>query len=189
MAAGKDVYALLTLFFSQFPEYAKQDFHIAGESYAGHYIPVFASEISCRTRTATSTSSRCSSATGSRTASSSTPTTGPWACGEGGYPAVLSESECKSMDSALPRCESMVKSCYDSGSVWSCVPAAIYCNNALLAPYQRTARTSTTSAAAATTAATSATRSSAGSASTSTPATSSRPSAPRSTRTTAATST
>ncbi|MCQ6513304.1 S10 family peptidase, partial [Vibrio parahaemolyticus] len=42
VAAGKDIYALLTLFFHQFPEYAKQDFHIAGESYAGHYIPVFA---------------------------------------------------------------------------------------------------------------------------------------------------
>ncbi|PQE16068.1 Carboxypeptidase Y A protein [Rutstroemia sp. NJR-2017a WRK4] len=39
IAAGKDVYALLTLFFKQFPEYATQDFHIAGESYAGHYIP------------------------------------------------------------------------------------------------------------------------------------------------------
>ena len=42
VAASKDVYALLVLFFKQFPEYAKLDFHIAGESYAGHYIPVFA---------------------------------------------------------------------------------------------------------------------------------------------------
>ena len=45
VAAGKDVYALLTLFFKQFPEYSSQDFFIAGESYAGHYIPVFTSEI------------------------------------------------------------------------------------------------------------------------------------------------
>ena len=44
VAAGKDIYALLTLFFKQFPEYAHQDFHISGESYAGHYIPVFASD-------------------------------------------------------------------------------------------------------------------------------------------------
>jgi cathepsin A (carboxypeptidase C) len=43
VAASKDVYALLVLFFKQFPEYKDLDFHIAGESYAGHYIPVFAS--------------------------------------------------------------------------------------------------------------------------------------------------
>lgn len=43
VAASKDVYALLVLFFKQFPEYKHLDFHIAGESYAGHYIPVFAS--------------------------------------------------------------------------------------------------------------------------------------------------
>jgi cathepsin A (carboxypeptidase C) len=43
VAAGKDVYALLVLFFKQFPEYKDLEFHIAGESYAGHYIPVFAS--------------------------------------------------------------------------------------------------------------------------------------------------
>jgi cathepsin A (carboxypeptidase C) len=43
VAASQDVYALLVLFFKQFPEYKDLDFHIAGESYAGHYIPVFAS--------------------------------------------------------------------------------------------------------------------------------------------------
>ena len=43
VAAGKDVYSLLVLLFKQFPEYKDLDFHIAGESYAGHYIPVFAS--------------------------------------------------------------------------------------------------------------------------------------------------
>ena len=39
LAASKDIYALLTLFFKQFPQYAKQDFHIAGESYAGMSPP------------------------------------------------------------------------------------------------------------------------------------------------------
>jgi cathepsin A (carboxypeptidase C) len=62
------------------------------------------------------------------------------ACGEGGYPAVLTESECQSMDNALPRCQSLIGNCYESGSVWSCVPASIYCNNALIGPYQRTGR-------------------------------------------------
>jgi len=42
------------------------------------------------------------------------------------------------MDNALPRCQQLIASCYDSESVWSCVPAAIYCNNAMMQPYQRT---------------------------------------------------
>lgn len=44
-AAAEDVYAFLMLFMSQFPEYSHQDFHVAGESYAGTYIPNIASVI------------------------------------------------------------------------------------------------------------------------------------------------
>src|SRR5208282_306124 len=29
-------------------------------------------------------------------------------------------------------------SCYDNQNVWSCVPASLYCNNAMIGPYQRT---------------------------------------------------
>jgi cathepsin A (carboxypeptidase C) len=32
----------------------------------------------------------------------------------------------------------LIQNCYDSESIWSCVPASIYCNNAMLGPYQRT---------------------------------------------------
>lgn len=62
------------------------------------------------------------------------------ACGDGGYDAVLSESECQSMDNALPRCQSMISSCYESKSWLSCVPASIYCNNQILGTYQRSGR-------------------------------------------------
>ncbi|KAJ9137224.1 Carboxypeptidase [Pleurostoma richardsiae] len=137
VAAGKDVYALLTLFFSQFPQYGKQDFHIAGESYAGHYIPVFASEIlSHENRNINLKSVLIGNGL-------TDPLTQyeyyrPMACGDGGYPAVLDEGECQSMDNSLARCQSLIQNCYDSGSVWSCVPASIYCNNAMIGPYQRT---------------------------------------------------
>ncbi|TPX14349.1 uncharacterized protein E0L32_005545 [Thyridium curvatum] len=137
VAAGKDVYALLTLFFTQFPEYAKQDFHIAGESYAGHYIPVFASEIlSHKNRNINLKSVLIGN--GLTDGYTQYEYYRPMACGDGGWPAVLDESECQSMDNALPRCQSMINNCYESGSVWSCVPASIYCNNALIGPYQRT---------------------------------------------------
>lgn len=137
VAAGKDIYALLTLFFKQFPEYAKQSFHISGESYAGHYIPVFAAEILSHKKRNINLQSVLIG-NGLTDGFTQYEYYRPMACGDGGWPAVLSESECQSMDNALPRCQSLITNCYDSESVWSCVPASIYCNNAIIGPYQRT---------------------------------------------------
>ncbi|KAK6333354.1 hypothetical protein TWF718_011168 [Orbilia javanica] len=137
VAAGKDVYALLSLFFKQFPEYAKQDFHIAGESYAGHYIPVFAHEIlSHKDRNINLKSILIGN--GLTDGLTQYEYYEPMACGKGGYPAVLDDSQCQGMKNAYPRCASMISNCYDSESVWSCVPASIYCNNVMMGPYQRT---------------------------------------------------
>ncbi|KUJ20871.1 putative carboxypeptidase Y like protein A [Mollisia scopiformis] len=137
VAAGKDVYALLTLFFKQFPEYAKQDFHIAGESYAGHYIPVFTSEILSHKKRNINLKS-VMIGNGLTDGLTQYEYYEPMACGKGGYPAVLDDGECQAMANALPRCQSLIQNCYDSESVWSCVPASIYCNNAMIGPYQRT---------------------------------------------------
>ncbi|CCK70416.1 carboxypeptidase C PRC1 KNAG_0E01520 [Huiozyma naganishii CBS 8797] len=142
VAAGKDVYAFLQLFFKQFPKLAPNDFHIAGESYAGHYIPAFATEILSHPQ-----EERNFNLTSVLIGNGLTdPLTQykyykPMACGEGsGSPAVLSPEECQSMEDSLDRCLSLIKSCYNSQSVWSCVPASIYCNNAQLGPYQRTGK-------------------------------------------------
>ncbi|CAG8611432.1 35824_t:CDS:2 [Gigaspora margarita] len=43
--AASDIYAFLQLFFHQFNNYTHLNFHIAGESYAGHFIPAVATEI------------------------------------------------------------------------------------------------------------------------------------------------
>lgn len=140
VAAGKDVYAFLELFFKQFPEYnKKQDFHIAGESYAGHYIPVFASEIlSHEDRSFDLTSVLIGNGL-------TDPLTQyeyyqPMACGKGGEPSVLEPEECDNMLESLPRCLFLIENCYNSGSVWSCVPATIYCNNGQMGPYQKSGR-------------------------------------------------
>jgi len=137
VAAGKDIYALLTLFFEEFPEYAKQDFHITGESYAGHYIPVFAHEIlSHKNRNINLKSVAIGN--GLTDGLTQYEYYKPMACGEGGWPAVLDKSECESMENSYPRCASLIQNCYNSESVWSCVPASIYCNNAMIGPFQRT---------------------------------------------------
>ncbi|RYO81341.1 hypothetical protein DL766_004492 [Monosporascus sp. MC13-8B] len=137
VAASKDIYALLTLFFHDFPEYSEQPFHIAGESYAGHYIPVFAHEIlSHKNRNINLQSIAIGN--GLTDPYTQYAQYRPMGCGEGGYDAVLEPSECRAMDNALPRCQSLTQSCYDSESAWTCVPSAIYCNNAMIGPFQRT---------------------------------------------------
>nr|GMD25395.1 serine carboxypeptidase-like [Ipomoea batatas]GMD27261.1 serine carboxypeptidase-like [Ipomoea batatas] len=42
---SNDLYAFLQEFFKTHPEYAKNDFFITGESYAGHYIPALGSRV------------------------------------------------------------------------------------------------------------------------------------------------
>lgn len=139
VAAGKDVYAFLELFFKQFPQYQGLDFHIAGESYGGHYIPVFALEI-------LSHEDRLFNLTSVMIGNGLTdPYTQykyyqPMACGAGGEPSVLSRGQCQNMAASIPQCLSMIENCYNLGSVWLCVPASIYCNNAQMGPYQQTGR-------------------------------------------------
>ncbi|KAI5648584.1 hypothetical protein M9H77_34589 [Catharanthus roseus] len=40
-----DLYDFLQAFFTEHPEFVKNDFYITGESYAGHYIPAFAARV------------------------------------------------------------------------------------------------------------------------------------------------
>ncbi|PHH83846.1 hypothetical protein CDD82_38 [Ophiocordyceps australis] len=138
-AAAKDVYALLTLFFHQFPQYSKQDFHISGESYAGHYIPIIAQEIMAhKNRNINIKSALIGNGI-------TDPLTQyrfyrPMACGEGGYPAVLSESDCREMDNILPRCESSIQACYDTDQKKTCADATNYCNDGMFGIFDRSNR-------------------------------------------------
>lgn len=135
LAASKDVYALLQLFFHQFPQYAKNDFHIAGESYAGHYIPTDAAEI-------------LSHADGGINLKSIMIGNGyvdPYhqvtqypnmACGKGGVPAIFNSSTCETMEKVIPKCQSMIKECYTQHDVTQCVATSQFCNN-VGGPYRR----------------------------------------------------
>ncbi|EMS57267.1 Serine carboxypeptidase-like protein [Triticum urartu] len=42
---SNDLYDFLQAFFKEHPEYVENDFYITGESYAGHYIPAFATRV------------------------------------------------------------------------------------------------------------------------------------------------
>jgi len=47
-------------------------------------------------------------------------------------------SDCQSLRSKVPTCQGLIKRCYSSGSRFSCVPAALYCNSELLRPLMNT---------------------------------------------------
>lgn len=137
-AAGEDVYALLNLFFEQFPEYNGNGFHISGESYAGHYIPGIATAIQSHP-----TPERLFNLTsilignGVTDPLNQAPSYQKMACGEGGHKPVLSEEECANYNNNLPLVQRLTQACYDHQDRLRCIPAE-YAGNTLLEPYVKT---------------------------------------------------
>lgn len=139
VAAAKDIYAFLELFFKQFPAFKKSDFHIAGESYAGRYIPLFASEILRHPERSFNFKSVLIG-NGLTDPLTQYQYYQPMACGEGGEAPVLTPEECSNMAATIPRCTALIEACYNSGSVFACVPASVYCENAETGPFMKTGK-------------------------------------------------
>jgi len=144
--AGVDVWAFLELFMKQFPEYAKLSFHIAAESYGGHYAPNIASVIHKKNlehaiapipdfmHINLQSVVLANGLTEPHTQFASIP---DYAC-EGPYPVYDNPNgaECEALRAKVPTCQSLVSSCYSFDSRFTCVPASLYCNVQLLGPIQ-----------------------------------------------------
>lgn len=135
--AAKDVFVFLELFFQKFSKFASNDFHIAGESYAGHYIPQFAVEI---IEHADRSFNLLSVLIGNGITDSLIQSASykPMGCGEGGYKPVLTEKQCDQMERDYPKCAALNRACYEIPLALTCVPATIYCEERLFGPYQET---------------------------------------------------
>lgn len=135
--AAKDFFVFLELFFQKFPEFKLNKFHIAGESYAGHYIPKFASEIiNNADRTFELTSVLIGN--GITDALIQYKAYKPMGCGEGGYKPVLSPESCEQLDRDYPKCAILTKLCYKFQDALTCVPATGYCESKMMGPYTDT---------------------------------------------------
>lgn len=138
-AAAKDVYIFLELFFQKFAHFSKNKFHIAGELYAGHYIPAFALEISNNADRSFELA-LVLIGNGITDPLIQYKYYRPMACGEGGYKPVLEEPVCEQMDRDYPKCAALTKICYTFQTAFTCVPANLYCEQRLGQPYFLTGR-------------------------------------------------
>ncbi|CAO3619965.1 unnamed protein product [Cunninghamella blakesleeana] len=150
--AAQHVYAFLQLFFKNFKQYADLDFHIAGESYAGHYIPRIGGEIHNHNKGKHASSllyqmQSTLSPINLKSLLIGNGLTDPliqykyyaqMACRNSYNVPAVSENQCKNMESSYPACARLIENCYKSKSVFTCLPAAMKCNKDQIAPYQQT---------------------------------------------------
>ncbi|GAV52247.1 hypothetical protein ZYGR_0AG02380 [Zygosaccharomyces rouxii] len=127
-AAGRDVYIFLELFFEKFPELRTHDFHIAGESYAGHYIPQIAHEIVIENPERTFDLTSVLIGNGVTDSLVQDDYYQPMACGQGGHPQLLTDKDCAKMKQDSDRCRALNRVCYRTQSNVACAGASTYCN-------------------------------------------------------------
>ncbi|KAK4331545.1 putative serine carboxypeptidase [Rhodotorula toruloides] len=164
-AAAVDVYAFLQIFFETFAsKFGNSEFFIAGESFGGRYIPVFADYILKQNQLAEScvptillmrlmigrkglrNINLVSIMIGNGFTNPLTQYASyyPTVCtNQTGYGPYVSPRECRKMREALPRCQSLVRSCWDDlHNSALCVSASVYCETRLTSPYFATGRSS-----------------------------------------------
>ncbi|KAL5763956.1 hypothetical protein ACOSQ2_016550 [Xanthoceras sorbifolium] len=124
---SNDLYDFLQAFFKEHPQYAKNDFYITGESYAGHYIPAFAARVH----------------QGNKAKEGIHINLKGFAIGNGltdpeiqykAYPdyaldmKLIKQSDYDSIQRVIPACEQAIKTCESDGGE-ACVDSYSVCNN------------------------------------------------------------
>lgn len=126
-AAATDVYAFLELFFAQFGHLRGNAFHIAGELYAGHYVPKFAREILSHPDRSF-TLSLVLIGNGITDPLVQIGSFRLMLCGEGGVEPLVNATMCDAMARDYERCVPLAKLCYAAPTPLACAPALLYCN-------------------------------------------------------------
>ncbi|KAK7695150.1 hypothetical protein QCA50_002340 [Cerrena zonata] len=133
-----DVYAFLQVFLKRFPQYSSTDFHIAAESWGGHYGPAISSCIWHQNKAlATSPMSDLVKinlaslilANGLTEPKSQFESIPDYAC-DGGAPYPFLERNgfsCRTLKAVRPGCLRMIQACYDTKSKPVCTPATFNC--------------------------------------------------------------
>ncbi|KAF9042259.1 serine carboxypeptidase [Panaeolus papilionaceus] len=140
--SAKDIAAFVAIFFEHFNKLKGRPFHMAGESYGGRYLPVYASEIYDQNprliEVGLTPINLVSVMIGNGYTDHATlsPSYYEMACTAASTAPVLSISTCMRMKQALPRCKKWLKeSCVDTWDAINCGAAAAFCYNELEEPF------------------------------------------------------
>jgi carboxypeptidase C (cathepsin A) len=143
--AAKDIAAFVAIFFENFSQFKGRPFHMAGESYAGRYVPVFAAEIydqNAKLVEAGLTPINLQSVMiGNGYVDHYTLTSSyiDMQCTAASVFPISSISSCVRMKQALPRCQKWtLESCINRYDAMSCGAAHDFCSKELLEPFFET---------------------------------------------------
>jgi carboxypeptidase C (cathepsin A) len=136
--AAKDVAAFVTIFFETFSQFKGREFHMSGESYAGRYLPVFASEVVDQNKRAEASGftpiNLASVLIGNGITDSTTMIYSYYdiQCTSASIKPFQDISTCVRMKKALARCKHMrEKVCGDSYDAFGCAAADLFCQTEL----------------------------------------------------------
>ncbi|KAI9244035.1 Alpha/Beta hydrolase protein [Phascolomyces articulosus] len=142
--AARDIFMFLQLFLMAFPNLANSQLHIAGESYAGHYIPAIASEILIQNNAAQFHLLNLNSlliGNGWVDPRTQLKYYEPYGCAnDSSYKPIFDDATCKKMQASSLTCQKLMNACYKYQNSVTCVPAGLYCQRTQLGPYDKTGR-------------------------------------------------
>ncbi|KAJ2035814.1 hypothetical protein H4S04_003465 [Coemansia sp. S16] len=138
-ASAGDFYALMQLFYKRFPEYAKGDLHLFGESYAGKYTPAMGRQI---LKMNDQVKKKIPRTAGHRILPLTSVAIGngfvnpkaqfkyvsKMACNST-YPPVVSQDICRQMDLDYPQCATKIDTCFATGNSTQCEDALEFCES------------------------------------------------------------
>ncbi|KAJ7612594.1 serine carboxypeptidase [Roridomyces roridus] len=140
--AAKDIAAFVFVFFEHFTKFKGRAFHMAGESYGGRYVPVFAAEVydqNAKLLTEGFAPINLESVmigNGITDFYHQMTSSFDMQCTSASVPPTLSVAECVRMKQMIPRCEKRLKeSCVDKFDAVDCVAAGAFCETHLELPF------------------------------------------------------
>ncbi|KAF8589301.1 serine carboxypeptidase [Ramaria rubella] len=143
--AAKDIAAFSRIFFDTFSEFKGRPYHLAGESYGGRYLPVFAGEIYDENKRAVAAGFAPINLTSVMIGNGMTdvPRTilsyYDMQCTGASVSPVQDVTTCVRMKQAVPRCQRLFQeSCVDRFDAMSCEAAEAFCFSEIHLPFLNT---------------------------------------------------